>query len=271
MIQRAVSGLTLVVVMLTIILMYPGKFWVFWLVVTLIAYLEGMKFSRYSKGLRRVYLASAILWLLSLILSLSIAGKSLFMLFPASLFAFLTASIFLYEGEHDFYFFYDFCGLFATFIYVSVFYSPLFLIASAPQPGKVLLFLFGLMWIQDTLAYFGGRLLGKRKLSRNLSPKKTWEGSLIGMFGAYLLLVPLSHHFETVVADNLFLYVLLVGTAGQIGDLLESFYKRNFGVKDSGTILPGHGGILDRFDSVTAGSIVYLFIQTVLGIFAERL
>jgi len=266
MITRAISGLILVTVMLCILLGYPGMFSVFWGFVMVIAYLEGLKFSRYSKGLRRIYLASALMWMLSLSAASSMDSLTHFVVLPLlSLFVFLMASIFLYEGEHDFYFFYDFCGLFSTFIYISMFYTPIFYLASRPDSVEILLFLFGLMWIQDTLAYFFGKAFGKRKLAVSLSPKKTWEGSVLGLLGAYFCLWPIQLSFEIQVQNYLLVFVILVGIAGQVGDLLESFYKRNFGVKDSGSILPGHGGVLDRFDSVTAGSIVYLALNAFLN------
>ncbi len=265
MITRAVSGLILVSAMLSILIFFSDKFFLFWGAVMSIAYFEGLKFSRYSRGLRLIYLVSALLWMLSLFGASFMDSLAHFVALPLlSLFVFLTASIFLYEGEHDFYFFYDFCGLFSTFIYISMFYTPIFYLATRPDAVEILLFLFGLMWIQDTLAYFFGKAFGKRKLAVSLSPKKTWEGSILGLIGAYLCLWPLQMLFELQVQNYLLLFVILVGIAGQVGDLLESFYKRNFGVKDSGSILPGHGGVLDRFDSVTAGSIVYLALNAFL-------
>lgn len=105
-------------------------------------------------------------------------------------------------------------------------------------------------WATDSGAYFIGRSFGKNKLWPDISPKKTIEGSLGGIFSA--IVVALLFYF---FADmNTALVQLLIGTVvlsafGQMGDLVESALKRHFGVKDSGTILPGHGGILDRVDS----------------------
>ncbi len=114
---------------------------------------------------------------------------------------------------------------------------------------RMLLFACGITWAADSVAYFVGRAFGKHLLAPHLSPKKTWEGSVGGMAGSlltawafsYWIKIPLGHLLAMAVIGNV---------AGQMGDLLESAYKRSAGVKDSGEILPGHGGILDRIDAL---------------------
>jgi len=114
----------------------------------------------------------------------------------------------------------------------------------------------------DTIAFFAGSILGRHKISPHISPGKTWEGAIAGVFGAIivsLLLViildlPLSY-------GQAILLGLLVSIFGQLGDLTESWFKRNMGVKDSGKLLPGHGGVLDRMDSIVfAGIVVYYYV-----------
>ncbi|MGC0773725.1 MAG: phosphatidate cytidylyltransferase [Candidatus Acidiferrum sp.] len=114
---------------------------------------------------------------------------------------------------------------------------------------KLLLFALVITWIGDTAAYFVGRAIGKHPLAPVLSPKKTWEGTIASILGALLvslvfvrwLEMPLPHLLAMAAVGNI---------AGQAGDLLESAYKRSAGVKDSGTLLPGHGGVLDRIDAL---------------------
>ncbi len=114
---------------------------------------------------------------------------------------------------------------------------------------RMLLFACGITWAADTVAYFVGRGIGKHLLAPHLSPKKTWEGSIGGMAGSlvvawafsYWIKIPLGHLLAMGAIGNI---------AGQMGDLLESAYKRSAGVKDSGGLLPGHGGILDRIDAL---------------------
>jgi phosphatidate cytidylyltransferase len=123
----------------------------------------------------------------------------------------------------------------------------------------------------DTAAFFVGRACGRHKLAPSISPSKTWEGTIGGLLGAVLVsLIFLSARLFS--RDNPFylpdlsywsaiFLAILVSAFGQLGDLVESMFKRNMGAKDSGSILPGHGGALDRMDSVVfAGVMVYYFV-----------
>lgn len=113
----------------------------------------------------------------------------------------------------------------------------------------------------DTAAFFVGRALGRHRLAPRISPNKTWEGAIAGVFGAIivslllvtLLSLPLSYGQAVFLG-------LLVSIFGQFGDLVESLLKRHTGVKESGKLMPGHGGVLDRMDSIVfAGVVVYLY------------
>jgi phosphatidate cytidylyltransferase len=119
--------------------------------------------------------------------------------------------------------------------------------------------LFILIWSSDTFAYLAGKFFGKHKMMPKISPKKTWEGFV----GGVILTVILSFFVEKYFAEmrgNWIVVGLLVSVFAPIGDLVESKLKRNFGVKDSGNIIPGHGGILDRLDSfLICVPIVYLY------------
>jgi phosphatidate cytidylyltransferase len=115
----------------------------------------------------------------------------------------------------------------------------------------------------DTGGYFAGRKFGNRKLYERVSPKKTWEGSAGGLLGALIggLLV---HFFflSSVPFGHIVVLSLVAAAAGQAGDLCESLIKRSVGVKDSGTILPGHGGILDRADALLfASAVIWAYVQ----------
>jgi phosphatidate cytidylyltransferase len=113
---------------------------------------------------------------------------------------------------------------------------------------RLLLFALAVTWAADTAAYFVGRAIGKHPLAPHISPKKTWEGSIGGLLGS-LLIAWAAHFFLLLAIPHLLAMATLGNIAGQIGDLLESAYKRSAGVKDSGTLLPGHGGVLDRIDA----------------------
>ena len=115
----------------------------------------------------------------------------------------------------------------------------------------ILGYVFAVVWSTDIAAYMVGRKIGKHKLWPVISPNKTWEGSIGAVIWAviiaaiYVTLVPTGRNNALMIILAFFLSIV-----GQIGDLVESAYKRFYGVKDSGKMLPGHGGILDRFDSM---------------------
>lgn len=114
---------------------------------------------------------------------------------------------------------------------------------------RLLLFALVITWAADTFAYFAGRAFGKHPLAPHISPKKTWEGSVASMIGSLLVAYAFSYWIKMPL-PHLFAMAALGNIAGQMGDLLESAYKRSAGVKDSGGLLPGHGGVLDRIDAL---------------------
>lgn len=141
------------------------------------------------------------------------------------------------------------------------------------EQGFLLTMLVVLMvWGSDSFAYFGGKTFGKHALAPNISPNKTWEGFLFGYLGSIaggmllIWMVP----FEAVLGwKQIIPMALLVGTFGPIGDLLESKMKRKAAIKDSSTILPGHGGFFDRFDALILAApvaLIYVKVLEVLGI-----
>lgn len=123
-----------------------------------------------------------------------------------------------------------------------------------------------LVWTTDTLAYFIGRAIGKRPFAPSISPKKTWAGTIGGAVSAIAVGVLLK---LTLLASLAWIHVLAIslicGVLGQLGDLAESKMKRSAGVKDSGALLPGHGGMLDRFDSmILVAPAVYLYLRYIV-------
>ncbi|MGB0881769.1 MAG: phosphatidate cytidylyltransferase [Vicingaceae bacterium] len=115
---------------------------------------------------------------------------------------------------------------------------------------QIILGFFIMLWTNDTGAYLAGRFLGKHKLFERISPKKTWEGSFGGATLTILAAYILSVYFTNLDLTNWIVIALLVAIFGGLGDLVESMLKRSLNIKDSGNILPGHGGILDRFDGL---------------------
>lgn len=115
-------------------------------------------------------------------------------------------------------------------------------------------------WTCDTGAYFAGRAFGKKKMAPSLSPGKTFEGSLGGLLSSIVLAVVLGLIMRLPIG-HAFILGGLIGILGQMGDLVESSFKREIGIKDFGAMLPGHGGTLDRFDSILfTGPMVYYYV-----------
>ncbi|MED0687658.1 phosphatidate cytidylyltransferase [Anoxybacillus ayderensis] len=200
--------------------------------------------------------------------------------FP-SIVSFLVLWLFLYPYEHMINIWILIIGLFLLLIYTVIsknaftFDDVGFMIASLLYVGvgfysffhvreaglSYIFYALFLIWATDSGAYFIGRALGKRKLWEHISPNKTVEGAVGGILCAlfvvsvYEWLSPFAPSFPMLLIATVILSVF-----GQLGDLVESAFKRHYGVKDSGAILPGHGGILDRFDSL-------LFILPILHLF----
>ncbi len=156
-----------------------------------------------------------------------------------------------------------------TGIFYVVFFSFHVTLVEQTQYGLMVWLIVITAFGTDIMAYFSGYLLGKHKLCPHISPKKTIEGSIGGVVGS----VVLSGLFGYFFMDDVLVHCLIIGVLGgiisQFGDLTASVFKRKMGIKDYGNLIPGHGGILDRFDSVLfTGPMVYYYIVLVMGYLA---
>lgn len=157
-----------------------------------------------------------------------------------------------------------FFGLF----YVAVMLSYVYQVRMLEQGAFLVWLIFGCSWGCDTCAYFVGVTMGKHKMAPVLSPKKSVEGGIGGIVGAALLgaiYAALINHFAPGINANVILYAAICGVGGaisQVGDLAASAIKRNYNIKDYGKLIPGHGGILDRFDSVIITAPIIFYMAT---------
>jgi phosphatidate cytidylyltransferase len=128
----------------------------------------------------------------------------------------------------------------------------------------LLLFTMVLVWVGDTAAYFVGSTIGRWKMAPQISPNKTWEGAIANFLGA-LFVAAVFGYWTKFPPAHMLAMAAVASVAGQIGDLFESAWKRSAGVKDSGTLLPGHGGMLDRVDAlILAAPAVWYYFEWVI-------
>lgn len=155
-------------------------------------------------------------------------------------------------------------------LYVGWLLSYLIQIMGTTEPYRKVWILFPLFvtFGSDSAAYLVGKSCGKHNMAPKISPKKTWEGAIGGIFGAVIIgsffLLPTPFKISVPVWHIIILSIL-VSIFGQAGDLIESLFKRNMNVKDSSNLLPGHGGFLDRIDSIVfAGIVVYYYVVWIM-------
>lgn len=183
------------------------------------------------------------------------------LLFMLCLFAMLTAMVFS-KGSYSFE---DIGFPFLSAFYVGMGFQSLLL---ARESGLAVVFLaLFIVWSTDIGAYFVGKSIGKRKLIPDVSPNKTVEGSVGGIFSAVVVTIIMFIFYKNELPQigfvKLILFTIVFSIVGQIGDLVESSIKRHYGVKDSGKLLLGHGGVLDRFDN-----LIFVFpVMHLLGLF----
>ena len=152
-------------------------------------------------------------------------------------------------------------GTLSGLLYVVLPWSFIIQLRFNPLGPILLLALFACTWSCDVVAFFAGKRWGRAPLSPAVSPKKTWEGFFSGLLASILCATFIAYAL-TLPPFPLALMGILVGIAGQLGDLSESLLKRETGVKDSGHLIPGHGGLLDRFDSIIlSGTLFYLLFE----------
>ena len=274
MLQRSITGTVLVVVIVATIYFGAGSFYLLLLFIGLLGFKELSSFN--SIELNKTPKLIGYTWIFSVLTDVFLYleyGWSINFLLIGNSVMFLLLGAYLVLQE-------DFekslsqaSKLLASIVYLIL---PLicFLLFAYGNGGNyqwpLALSIFIFLWVSDTFAYLIGKAIGKTKLIPRVSPKKTVEG-LVGGFVFAILAAWIFHHFLAPDDSLVFWFVTaaVVSIAGVFGDLLESVFKRESGLKDSGSILPGHGGILDRFDSLLlaapAALIVHLLFYTLLG------
>ncbi|MBR2616488.1 MAG: phosphatidate cytidylyltransferase [Clostridia bacterium] len=274
---RFLTGFVCGLIMIPVCIFSHTIIWpLFWTLVSVIAVLEMLRCLGFSK--EKAFLVPSVLvaflpfllWLFTVRLGSMDLFRCLFLFCGLYFVTVQLTSIFLdnrIPTERVY-------GLIAQILYVSVSFSAICLIRYLDDGNEIgkyvyLLVFFG-AWISDIFAYFTGRAIGKHKLCPAISPKKTVEGSIGGVianmifFAGYALVL---RAFFQVNASILFFAILgaLLSVVGQFGDLFASAIKRHHQIKDYGKIFPGHGGVMDRFDSTLAIGLSFLLVIAAFG------
>ena len=263
---RSISGLVLVCVLLGCIF---ASLWAYAALLLFIVAIGTFEMSRLIRMdttvgicIGEVFTLSA--FVLAALVALQVIGQRWLLLeLPLLMVPFLYA---LFSVKHDAKLIFTY--LFASLTFLSLPSSLMLfmyredLFNGLAGPGLIVL-VFCLLWINDIFAYLTGSLLGKHKLFSRISPGKTIEGSIGGLVFTIIAMVIFIHYADWLpLADGIGMAIIAV-VFGTLGDLCESMLKRQAGVKDSGKLIPGHGGILDRFDSVMF-SVPFIFVYLLL-------
>lgn len=261
---RTLTGAALAVLILGTILWSPWAFFSLMALITLIGLFEFNKLfqpSGYGKGVLIYYFIGISIYTLTALAGMAVIDPSYVLLTVLGFFILIAQELFMgsdHSWRHA-------SGSVMGIIYIAIPFGMMnafFFIKSADLAFPwFLLALFILVWMNDVFAYLVGTTLGRHKLSQKLSPKKTWEGSVGGIIFTLIAAWIFSMIVPELTLVQWLAFGLIVSLTANFGDLAESMLKRSAGVKDSGKLFPGHGGVLDRFDAVLfATPFVFFFL-----------
>ena len=267
LIKRSITGLIFITILISSIYLSRYSFSALFLIISILGVLEFYRLCKKTNASPQTIsgvIISVIIFVIAFFhASGNIKSTSWLVVIPLSVFIFINE---LYRKKTN-----PFTNIAYTFlglIYVTLPFALLnYLVIDNTPTGVIfsphlLLGIFYLMWVSDSGAYLTGSAFGKHKLFERISPKKTWEGTIGGSIAALLAAWIISMFYKELTLSGWLIVALINVVIGAYGDLTESLFKRSIAIKDSGKILPGHGGILDRFDSIILASpIVYVYLE----------
>lgn len=264
--QRVLTAIILVIVTVIFIIWSPYSFLLLILVINLLGLWEFYRlFQSYTVSPRNI---SGVILSLAILVSFILAAAAIstwriLLINIPVVFGIFILELYL-KSKYPFHnLAFIFLGIICITIPLCFFISIAFLPVGKGTYPYLALGYFFILWAGDTGAYFVGKYFGKHYLFERISPKKTWEGSVGGAVFAIFVSYLISNYFVTLNTIDWISIAVIIVVTGTFGDLIKSLMKRSLGLKDSGTILPGHGGILDRFDTLL-GSAPFVFCYLVL-------
>jgi phosphatidate cytidylyltransferase len=248
-------------------LSYFGRvpFLLFVLAIGLVSFYEFMSFSKLKKNSPQIVVG--LISVAAIILNKSLKFVEFYDLILAVVVLLSLLELFRNKGSAIHNIGITLLGLF----YIGLFASSILAIRENffiyERGGFVIIAIIVTIWICDSAAFFGGISLGKHKLFPRVSPKKSWEGAIFGfVFSIFTMIAAKYIILEFMQLNHVIIIGVIIGTIGQMGDLIESLFKRDAGVKDSSNLIPGHGGIFDRFDSLLVASpAIFLYLRFFVG------
>ncbi|MBS1765046.1 MAG: phosphatidate cytidylyltransferase [Bacteroidetes bacterium] len=264
---RAFTGAVFVALMVAAIVWSPYSFMALFMTVNLLSIIEFYRLFIKNDFTPRLFSGialSAILYATSALVASGTSSPKLMLLNVPMVFLIFIFELFLKSEKPFENIAYTLLGVIYLTVPLALFNSLAFLPGeNSVYHSGIIIGYFLVLWASDTGAYLAGMSFGKHKLFERHSPKKTWEGSIGGSLSALLLGYISSLFFTQLSLPQWLMVSLLIVVTGTFGDLIESMLKRSLKIKDSGSILPGHGGILDRFDGLFI-SIPFIFSYLVL-------
>jgi len=264
---RTLTGIFFIVAVIGSILVHPLAFFLVFAGFTFIGLVEFLKLSPITDGLKRnagYFISGMLIYCLVALMGLGyIDLRFAYLLLLIFSMTFILELFRKQNASQE-----RIGAWFTGFLYIAL---PFGLMNSLFITGNIegfrtdiLIGMFIIIWSSDVFAYLVGSWIGKHRLFERISPKKSWEGSIGGLVFAMFAAVILSLFYQQLSLLQWLIFAFIVVVSGALGDLIESMLKRQAGVKDSGTIFPGHGGVLDRFDAVLfATPFVFVYVNLI--------
>ena len=266
--QRIISGIIFTALVIGSIVIARFTFLIFFTFVTMLSLLEFYKVSLRSRVKAHFILGTVtggVLFIINFLYACQYANANIFLFLIPFMLSFYFVEIYKKEKTSISNLAYTIFGL----IYIAVPFSMLnyfvFPYSDGQYTPNILLGIFILIWSSDSGAFVFGTTFGRHKLMPQLSPKKTWEGFIGGVLFTVFVAFVLSKYLIELQPYQWIVSALIISITGTYGDLAESMFKRSIKIKDTGNLIPGHGGLLDRFDSfLLAIPSVFLYLHWIL-------